>query len=1144
MRHWKKTSRLVAPILAVIVALAFTWYGANRLAYADVQGQQGQINDRVEEVCQGLDVVFLIDQSESMVYNDRYRLRSSAVKTAIDIIGDNALYYCPGLQHRIAVLGFGSESPQSPATVVYIPPTVISPTLENLTAWKRMRDTELKPRIPEADSLGATDHLAAFRAAAEILQQWQQEPLGDAPRKRAVILVTDGGPCPYVTQLPDGRVRCDWREYQNRRGYLEAMEEFADPLGIYFPWRGADNPESVYLWLIAFNDATGTSGYLQDETLLSAWKRIARNHGGEVRILPRKTTRELANTELTSIVADILDPLLGSNLKKWDCREPIWIQPYLNNIAIIHVFRQGANPGVSLDDVEVSIRVQFGGEEIDRVVRGESMRKRIAVNDYTRDGPNERYVFNFPPPGQYIIEVRGADICRDVEVRIGERAIIASVLEPEKGATFSEVDEPPYYDEVSPSTFRVQLLAQTVEGKKVPLVEQPEAPLTLTVQVRGLGELQDKVNDVYILKRVDDEQAIYQSWDMERDAPKPIETRYPGTYEWILRGTTLDIRRFDPQNPVMEPVVVVTKTGTFRVAPVQRFRFEVVEPRDGDLILASDVQDGQPIPVPIQVTIQLVDEKGAPLTPQNVLAGEEETFELILIGPDGQILETKRLRPNLQKPVLSTRLRELSPGIPPDPKGTYKLQVVLLGNYQRAKFRPLLKEQTITFQRTDVQLFNFNVVKPAEGDLLPLIQGRAKEPLRVEVQVVDREGTPYEPEIFVQSPDTSPFEATLFDQEGRLLGERVLLQIDENANVFVGELAADSADPLRFEPGCYQIRVRLLSNYRSNVFKPTQEQVARQFCMQPVRQITWSIVEPMQDTYPLHPPLRWFPKVQPLPLQIQVAFADSSKEGGEERQGEDEDEGEQVPAATQFVRAADQPLFRGTLGAPDGRVYDVAFYPAEEAGRFEATWPETATLEGKYVLSVAIVPENLSPAFDSVTQRQERRFTRQDSLFTQPWSLLAFVILGLILLGEGWVLWQASGPLAGAFLSFYKGPQPVGSVSLSGLLRRRRYVVRKEALDEIVPEMDLQEIEATGHGDRFSLVIRWPSQDDEGIGEEWPISDVEPGEDILLPSRGSGRRLIMRVEKADERWWASPVVLLTLVGPLALWLGVIYLLNK
>ena len=950
--------------------------------------------------CNGLDIVFLIDQSDSMNYNDRNQIRSEAVRTAIDILGDNAVYFCPGTQHRIAVIGFGNAVPGRGSTKTYVASAVISATVDTLAEWNQQRETVIKASIPLTDSLGATDHLAALEAATDVLQAWQLEPLGEGLRKSGVVLVTDGGPCPDVV---DGK--CQWLEFETRDRYLKQIRILADPIGASFPWRGEDNPNSVFLWIIAFNDATAESAYsyLNDEDLLNRWKGIAQGHGGDLLILPRRAELETANAELTSIVASILDPVLGSNLALWDCHQPIWVDPYVSNVTIIHIFRRGANPGVPLDQVNVRIRAERGGETIAEFNRGQVIGGEGQVNDYTRDGPNERYVFYFPPPGRYIVDVEGADICEDLDVRIGSAAIQAELLESLEDAVFSEVDEFPYYDTVSPRPFHFQLWQQGIDEGTEPLVEQPGFPLTLTVRVQGPSDAPEPVDDVYHLQRMDGVQAIYESRDPTTGNPAYIRTRYPGTYAWELIAETTNPRRFDETDPVATPLTVLRRTGTFRVVPVQRFGFQVAEPTHGDVVLVNEIENGKPVPVPVQVTIQFVDEAGDPLNPQRVLASEEaDTFELNLSDANGRLLETITLRPTFGSPNLSTQMRVLSSGKSPDPPGEYHLDVRLLGNYVIGQFRPTVSQQRLTFMRTVVQSFSFSMTRPIEGENLPLIEGVAPDLVRAEVQLLDDEGDPLSPDSFIPAPDAAPWTASLLDAQGRLLDSKPM-RLATGGKVFAAKLGSGETDPKQYAPGCYQILVELSDDYRSEVFRPKQKQLERNFCMELVRQFTWHIAEPISGTHSIHPGLRWFPDPMPLPLSVEVSPLD-----------------DKPLLATDLLRPEASNLLAGRLLVPGTETpYDLVFRPGEQAGQFVADWPHDVASKGRHTLEVSLIGGNLSPTWVPTNEEPlSQAFQRQDTLLTMPWSLLALIILIVIIAVAMVLLYLATGPLAGAVLVF------------------------------------------------------------------------------------------------------------------------------
>jgi len=673
--------------------------------------------------CVGLDIVYLIDQSGSMANNDMHRIRSNAVRTAIDILGDNSVYFCPGVQHRVAVLGFGT------VTKPYIPSALINPTLQTLQAWNTQK-VELKASIPITDDLDATDHASALTEAEKILSSWKKNQIGDVTRKRVVVVITDGGPCIPAQGCVPGNYAFDHADYMKR------LETIADPLGMKFPWKGADNPDSVYIWLIGFRDAVKAGGYnyLEDPTVRQPWNRIAQGHGGDVLVL-QSADQGTQNADLTTKVANVLNQLLGSRLNPWNCQEPIWVDPYLSNVTIMHIFRRGANPGVSLEEVVVRIKAVRGDTTVAEFNRGKVVAGQGKVDDYTQDGTNERYVFYLPPPGKYLVEVQGADVCRDLDVRIGQSGVRAEIQKPSRDAVFLEVDKPPYYDASSPTKFRFQLLQQSAQEKIEPLQENIDFPLDVRVTVRSQADIAERVEDAYPLVRVDNAQAIYESRDY-------IRTHYPGHYTWELTATTKNPRSLDATKPITTPVVVLQTAGSFRITPIERtFDLTVLYPREGDefsLIggLAAE---------PLQVEVQILDETGNPMRSDlSIAPAETSPLRAKLVNERGQALDTQPMKLK----GTNTYAAELKSG-GKDPNryepGCYKINVELTGDYY-SNFHP--KQQVVTLQKIcmiPAERFNWQIAQPISKTytIHPMLRCFPPPlPLPLVVQVESMDGRP------------------------------------------------------------------------------------------------------------------------------------------------------------------------------------------------------------------------------------------------------------------------------------------------------------------------------------------------------------------------------------------------------------------
>lgn len=1093
-----------------------------------------------DSTCTGVDFVFLIDESGSMERNDQHQLRRSAVATAVDIIGDNAIYHCPGIVHRLAVIGFGGTSEGNITdpnymnlyTATYVEPTTeISGTIENLSAWKTQRDEQIKSRIPSADQLGATDHLLAFKKAAEIIQQWKEPPAGTVDsRKKAVILITDGGPCINVVNNV-----CDWTEteFGSQDNYLKELEAYTDPIAENFPFRGENNPDSVFIWIIAFADSSIRGyDYLSDPALRNTWQRIAEHHGGKLFILERKESLEEANTEVTARVAQITDNLLNSELQAWPCDKPLWVLPYQNNVTILHVFKRGSDPGVRLEEVAVRITVEKGGQEVAEFSNGRVTMGTAQIHDYTREGPNERYVFYAPPPGKYSIQVDGASLCDDIDVEVGEVGIDAKVISPAEKDIFSAVVEPPYYDIVSPKQFVFQFLEPGLTEQEQPVKEFPDYPLRGTVTLQGKGYAGEEIEETYYLRLADPENAIYESFDPKTDKPAYIKTPFAGRYQWRLHVETPHPQSFEPGLGDIAPVTVLETSGAFEVIPALHFDFEIIKPRLDDLILAYDVKDGKKVGVPIPVEIRLIDEQGEPLDPTDVLLDEKaNTFEVILTNADGVLIEKTQVKPKFGQSTLTTTLRKLPEGAAVDPPGTYEITVRLLGNYDLSLYLPVTDRHSLQFERTKVQPFTFSITSPVKGEILPLEEDAAPQPLTVSVQVLDEDNNPFSAQQFAAIDNVIPFEAILEDADGNLLDQKDL-QLSADGHAFVAKLGNGSGTP-QFVEGCYKLRILLKEGYKSEILRPLTQSLEQEVCMQLVQKMVWQVASPLANqTYTIHPLLRWFPDPDPLPIELSIT---NSK--GEIIRGD------------KLLRPGKETLVSGRLHHVDSDVDFPLTFALNENGIFVAGWPQNANCPGTYELQVDLQSKNLSPAFrPTVPDQQTVRFLRRDSWLSQPWSLLALILLIIVILFDTWLLRRATGPLANAELRFKIDGLDIGSVNVSGTLNRRKYTAKRVQLDRSIPDLDLEKIQAETPGGNVNVTLYWPSEafdDDEesyiddALSEATPFFNVGFDEEIYVDSN-----TVMRLSKnrwGRFTWLTMPVFAALLLLPL-LWAGVIFFL--
>lgn len=127
--------KIVAPIIALLFSLII---GVGYTQETIVLAQTTNVNDK----CHPIDLVILIDQSESMggsataSANDAEGQRFDAAVTIADYLANHSAWLCAeeGIQHRIAVVGFGDlatsaqddpDNPYEQDIEVYLPPTII-----------------------------------------------------------------------------------------------------------------------------------------------------------------------------------------------------------------------------------------------------------------------------------------------------------------------------------------------------------------------------------------------------------------------------------------------------------------------------------------------------------------------------------------------------------------------------------------------------------------------------------------------------------------------------------------------------------------------------------------------------------------------------------------------------------------------------------------------------------------------------------------------------------------------------------------------------------------------------------------------------------------------------------------------------------
>lgn len=567
--------------------------------------------------CHPVDVVVLVDQSDSMRQtNDQNGRRFEAAATVVEYLGLQALWQCRDqvIQHRVSVIGFGDNPAQGVGSGENNPyaedvepylTNLIVPQTNDFEQWDDELEQNVVGPIAEAANgqLGATDHYAALLAAHDQLTAWREQPLGDQPRRQAVVVITDGEPCLFARS-------CGEVPVYNIGPDMAALEELTDPNDAMFPWSGADNPDSVHLSLIAMSRRSGS---MQD-SFFNGWRLITQGHGGDV------YPANALNTNLNVITADIMDPVIGSGMEPVSCNTDIWINPYTDNLVIIYA--AGLVDDNSTDQRAI-VRINAGEQEFE-VIGGQATVGDIAVTEYLRQKRNEYYIFQPPVPGRYNVSYSGADpnTCSTLmEIRVSSKSVIAEVTAPTAGSSFPAMTPP---SAIAAQPFRLEVFESIGDaGERVPLVEFEDYPINVTAAVSG----PEGHAETYAFHKVAD--GVYESTEL-------IQSPIVGDYNWTLRATVQTL------NPDQPEIVVLEDSGRFAATEVLPFGFVITQPADGAGVPLNTVSGAAQQPVSIPVTVELVDSAGEPANIDTFLKDDSRLFTASLMQGD-TVIETAPL---------------------------------------------------------------------------------------------------------------------------------------------------------------------------------------------------------------------------------------------------------------------------------------------------------------------------------------------------------------------------------------------------------------------------------------------------------------------------------------------------------------------
>lgn len=646
-------------------------------------------DDFIAPRCYALDVVFIIDQSGSMKDNDPLGNRYYGTHYGLDWLANNHLGLCPEAVHRMGVISFGST------VEVSLPLTKIGP--HNQQEWDAQRAL-LRSKIGPKDLRG-TDPKLAFEEARKMLDETAPD---DYPRKRVIILLTDGAPC--VEELGCGtrgdamnherynseflkQVRADFGFSEGLRQQENALraaiqkygsadripdEERNNILGDY-PITLADLRQSTYIWVLAMN---ASEPYTErDKTL---FRTISEEHGGKlVNLANNRNEIPLQFNQVLSALSGISPVLLGcGNLA---------VQPYLAG-AQLDFYKIGT---------DLKVTISYNGKTL---IAGQGDQDAFGMTGYSEAGAIESYRFVMPPAGMWEITasdcegVTGSFIAFNADIRQLEPT---ATLPHYNVAGSSSDPRYPYY-------IRYQIVDRSSLNQIVALSNDPNYPLTMV----GIITKPDGSTVNVTFKNT--EEGI---WTGER--PLPVDQL--GLYQievWASAPCVVDEHSQDC--PEGKKELFHSKDGTYQVGEVDTFVFKITSPEQDRVIpLHGSLADGLK-EQPLDVRLRLTDSAGAPLQARQALEGDLNTaFQATL--KVGEQTSQIFLKPDAADGSLFS-----GQFLEPAQLGRQTITVQLVGGYNNEAYYPASSSVSVEFIRRD-PLFRNPVFYRALGVLLALL---------------------------------------------------------------------------------------------------------------------------------------------------------------------------------------------------------------------------------------------------------------------------------------------------------------------------------------------------------------------------------------------------------------------------------------
>lgn len=656
--------------LAVSIVFIITLFFGSSVTYtlaknSDKAHQIDGLNSLLadESKCWALDVFVVTDQSYSMFEDYDYPAsdpagyRFMAAKEVLNELILNRQEKCSEAIHRFSLITFGSHA------VRQLP-------LIQIDLGESQKSDDWASRyfeqIDNAQSDRTQNWTDFFTAFDEISASYSEvnpitEPADYGPRKKIVIVITDGNPTDVSGTFAGKEYMCKLKKFLND---TSAWNDF-------------------HIWVVALN--AGYS-YLNDDgcssTMRQDWIDITRAHQGELFALSYN------DQTIPAFVNDVVGKEFGSPGKRMACNEIFYIDPYTQRAEFLFFRRQDEKNFVTLSKLDNTTLEPVYQYKSGKIITSPSQTGEMGLAGYdvSTNGGKETYVIENPLPGAWrfnVDDVSTKQCQRNIEAR--NVSFSAEVRVPQANAVLPVVDLSPYYDVDNENNFQV-LLKNSTTGKPVSNDSEYNLDVILTWNLPSHKNALPDKTPITSQKLSPGVGGVWVS-------NEPVLTPELGEYNYTVVGTA-------PSGDKSSTITVFSVSGKYLAKNILPVNFVITSPEKDQEVACNEFQNSTSVNTPLDISIQLVDKKKLPMTADGILTSDaDKSFIAEIYDDNDNKLDGIPLKAGGNGTFSGKLLTDQSASVV---CGEASIKVSFVGSVDVDKYSMGRKDESIEVERTEV----------------------------------------------------------------------------------------------------------------------------------------------------------------------------------------------------------------------------------------------------------------------------------------------------------------------------------------------------------------------------------------------------------------------------------------------------------